>query len=166
MSAPQPNPAAWEPCPQGALTSVVRTVAIHRKRRQFLRTASYAGALLVGLGLTYGVIQSLLPSGPSGFAAVPARVRCRDVLSQVDNYLAGRVSDDWKAAIERHLNRCESCEERVLALQDQLQNLGRLDSATELEALDGPLLPIPEPGLYPRSKSPLLVQAELASLSW
>lgn len=152
MSAPSPVSQSWSPCPSGVLTDLARAGVRRARRRLALRVSGYATLVMAGVGISF-VVWSW--QGVSGYSPLPQRVTCRHVVSQFGNYLTGEVSDAWKAAIERHLNRCHSCEDKFVAVQQKVA--GFLKSNEPVADWDEPLIPIPDPGPYPQSKSRLLV---------
>jgi len=46
---------------------------------------------------------------------------CRELNERLDDYLAGRLSDEDRAAFERHLARCSQCRDDLRTYRDTIE---------------------------------------------
>jgi hypothetical protein len=111
MSTPSPSPqnsCDWSPCKQGEISGLVASLKTHRARttRRRWMAGATTGALLIAGGW-------LATRNWPGTAETLVEASCREVRMQAEQYLAGSLSPDMMARIERHLSHCVHCEDAL-----------------------------------------------------
>ena len=96
----------WIDCPPGTLNQVVQHTA-RRRRADTMIKAAVIGTVSCVVVLAYSLLFTENPSQPMRYG----NLTCQQVQEQMDDYRAGRVSQELAQQIENHLAMCESCKE-------------------------------------------------------
>lgn len=118
-SPPQGSePINWHDCPQGAVGNVVSRVKSNRLQQRALKVTTIAGsavAVVLLMVVSFWAMQDApRPVQPQiQPRATSVRLNCREVQSQLDDYLAGKVNHDLEQRIDEHMKHCRGCRRRI-----------------------------------------------------
>ena len=117
----------WESCPVGTLATFSQQQRKTTKRRKAARIAGVASTVMASCLLIGAVVMWPGASDPDNQRNQPERaLGCREVISRMDSYLAGKLAPLEMPFVKTHLTECNKCklhyEERadVLGLQFSL----------------------------------------------
>lgn len=109
----------WRPCPQGELGQLVGRLRSRRRNVQVRRLTQVS----LAAGGVFAVAVAwfaLSPNAPGPVAPNPiiqaqpvASISCGEVKKRTMDFVAGKVDDETKARIEKHLGKCGSCAKYV-----------------------------------------------------
>ncbi len=106
--SPSPSPPDWSPCPQGEVHALVSTLRSHRAHVARRRWAAVVTSCVLVVGGGWFVARQW----PNTVEEL-ADVSCREVRMQANRYLAGTLSPEVMARIDRHLTRCPGCRKAI-----------------------------------------------------
>ncbi|MEW4527303.1 hypothetical protein [Maioricimonas sp. JC845] len=110
----EPQEENWQPCPKGAVQTLVTSLRRRRRRQQVQKVGGVVGMLAIVC--------------VSAFLAIPrqtcdpelAGIRCSEVLALADDLIAGKLDDLTKGRIISHCKECEHCHRKILELRASL----------------------------------------------
>lgn len=115
MTEPNPEtPNEWSRCPVGCLSDLSTRLRWKTTRRRVARVAAGTGLVAMLVAAVW-----LIPRGvaPAGAVDEVAKITCPECLDLAPDYLARRLSEEKRQAIERHLSRCGHCAEQYAAME-------------------------------------------------
>mgnify|MGYP001026585242 FL=1 len=102
---------AWQPVPPGTLNELRRSLDA-RHQRQIAIWVSSAAALLQALGL--GIWQAVPQAAPQHALNC---TQCRELMHA---YASHTLAPEQEAQVQAHLDRCKSCLEQYVKVQQEL----------------------------------------------
>lgn len=102
----QESKSDWQNCERGQLAQFVEGQD-SIQRRQFLKRTAALGATLMGGATisTYLFKKASDLNRPEHIVIVD----CKEAIENLDSYIAGNLEANWIREIDRHLGKCESC---------------------------------------------------------
>lgn len=102
---------AWQPVPPGTLNELRQALDARHQRRVAIWVSS-AAALLLALGL--GIWQAMEP------AAAQHALNCKECRELMHAYASHTLNSDKAAQVQAHLDRCKSCLDQYVKVQQGL----------------------------------------------
>ena len=116
------NDDQWLPCSDGKLIAVsarVRAQSAEQDRRTFIAKASAVGASLMGVGLGYTLFHRSAKSGSGRLV-----MACSQVQLELAAFIEGSIDDQTKAQIDRHLEYCYKCRDKLVMIRNSIAPSG------------------------------------------
>ncbi|QDU44909.1 hypothetical protein Mal52_33950 [Symmachiella dynata] len=110
MSENQSNANEWQACPQGEVGQLVVGLRGKRRTRRSMVIGGTASAVIVLLLVGNFAINKM--QSPE-----IAALKCHDVESMADNYVAGKLAPAETEHVRLHLENCRRCREKIAELQ-------------------------------------------------